>query len=86
MNDIRKQEILDQILAYMAGQNCGPGQYVPVKTVWSNLKFPNGDEFSEVLAWAEDDLKFLTARLGGPSNMGSIALTDSGYEESRKDD
>ncbi len=84
MNEIFKREVLARILAYMAEQYIGPQQKVPVKTVWINLKHPNFDELREAIIWAVKELGFLTFTPGGPGGTGYIALTDSGYEESRR--
>lgn len=86
MNEMRKEKILTQILAEMAGMNLGPGQAVPVKTVWiraMNQGVHNWDELKDVLTWAvQVGLLILTP--GGVAGLGNVALTDSGYEESRK--
>jgi len=85
MNDVRKQEILSQVLADLADMNIGPNQNVPVKTVWiraMKLGITSSAELEAVLSWAtEQGLLIFTP--GGISGLGSIALTDSGYEQSR---
>lgn len=88
MNEIRKQEIWHQILNDLADMNVGPQETMPVKTVWHRAMkhgITNPDELTSVLSWAVD-AGLLTYTPGGIANLGSIALTDTGYEKSRRTD
>lgn len=86
MNEVRRQELWRQILADLADMNIGPNQNVPVKTVWHRamkLGITDPKELEAVLSWAaKQDL--LTFTPGGIAGLGSIALTDPGYEQSRR--
>lgn len=85
MKDVRKQELLNQVLADLADMNVGSNQNVPMKTVWHRamkIGITDSEEFKAVLSWAVDE-KLLTFTPGGIAGLGSIALTDAGYEQSR---
>lgn len=85
MNEVRKQELWGQILADLTGMNTGPNQNVPVKTVWHRamkLGITDPRELETVLSWATEQ-GLLTCTPGGIAGLGSIALTDAGYEQSR---
>lgn len=86
MNEIRMQEIWSQLIADFTEMNVGPQESIPVKTV-SHRAMKRGlmewEPLQTVLSWAVD-AGFLTYTPGGIANLGSIALTDTGYEESRR--
>ncbi|VVD87442.1 hypothetical protein [Pandoraea anhela] len=85
MNDTRKQAIWKAVLSDLASMNVGPNQNVPVKTVWLRavkIGITKSDELQQVLAWAAQE-QLLTHKAGGVSGLGSIALTDAGYEQSQ---
>jgi hypothetical protein len=86
MNEIRKQEIWHQIIADLVEINVGPQETVPVKTVWIRAMkrgLMEWEPLQAVLSWAVDT-GLLTYTPGGIANLGSIALTNTGYEESRR--
>ncbi|KVU80049.1 hypothetical protein WK73_04440 [Burkholderia ubonensis] len=87
MNEIRKQAIWKQVLSDLVGMNVGPNQSVPVKTVWLRAVkngITNAAELEEVLSWAVE-AQLLTSTDGGIAGLGTIALTDTGYEQSQSE-
>ncbi len=87
MNEIRRSELVRAILDELVGLNCGPGQPVPVKTIWLRLMsqgFHQSEEFREALVWASSgDIPLIEIQPGGIAGLGSIVLTDNGYLTSR---
>lgn len=85
MHPIREGEILKQLLSKFNGMNRGPGQNMPIKTLWLQMfdegKGASAEEFNEVIQRAVT-AGLLTQTPSGPGNLGSVAQTDSGYEQS----
>lgn len=85
MNEVRTQELLSLVLTDLSNMNVGPNQNVPVKTVWlrgMKIGITDPKELETVLSWATEH-ELLTFTPGGIAGLGSIALTDAGYERSR---
>lgn len=81
MNEQRKQDVLTDVLKDLSEMNIGPGQNVPVKTIWlraTNRGVTEGAELTKALQLGVDS-EWLTFTAGGIANMGSITLTDTGY-------
>lgn len=85
MMEKRKQQLWIDLISDLADMNVGPTKNVPVKTVWLralNRGVTDPSELSCVLSWAVE-IGLLTFTSGGIANLGSIALTESGFEQSR---
>lgn len=81
MNEDRKTDLLNQILADLSKMNIGPAQAMPVRTVWLRASKRGGitvEDLDAVLTWATE-IDVMTFTPGGIAGLGSIALTDQGY-------
>jgi hypothetical protein len=82
----RNQEIADQVLVDMASMNMGAGTMMPFKTIWLRILKVGGittNELEKSIDWAVNVMCYLTFTPGGISGLGSIALTEEGYQRSR---
>lgn len=82
----RNQELANGVLADLAEMGTGPGTNVPLKTIWLRGHDRGVVVWSELhaaLTWAIEEAGYLTYAPGGIAGLGSIALTDDGYERSR---
>lgn len=82
----RIQELVDIVLAEFTAMNIGPGVNVPTRTIYLRV-CTNGLMWSEVhpaIVWAVEQGGLLTFTPGGIADIGSLALTDAGYQRSRE--
>ena len=85
MNDQRTAEVLRQILTDLADLNKGPGENVPVKTIWARAVqsgVSQSTDVSNAITLGVEE-GFFTLAPGGIAGMGTITLTDAGYTASR---
>lgn len=86
MNEARKEELLTALFSIFANKHqASIGQSIPVKTLWFNMGeagFTDADEFKELMQITVDG-NYAVPTPGGPSNLGSLALTEAGYAASR---
>jgi hypothetical protein len=81
----RIQELVDVILGEFADINAGPNGNFPVKTLYLRI-CKNGLLWSDVhpaLVSAVESGGLLTFTPGGIADLGTLALTQSGYDRSR---
>lgn len=85
MLEMRKQQLWIELMGDLADMNIGPMKNVPVRTVWlraMNRGITDSSELSRVLSWAVEN-DFIVFTPGGIANLGNIALTESGFEQSQ---
>jgi hypothetical protein len=87
MSNERAKEVLNQVLAdFLATQNVGPNTSVPVKTVWTramNRGVTQTTDLQAAFQLGVDD-GLLTYESGGIAGMGTITMTDAGYQVARE--